>query len=134
MCVTIYTHTHIYIYIYILCCVTMQYFLRCTCCMAQPSIACDLLCVARLRVVCAILYAMHPFYLWVPCPSLRPTYHYPFWHLIFGCSPHYFRRVFYFFIFLCSRWSFVDVPLIHIFLFSKPRTGSVTTHIGWFTG
>ncbi|CAN0437749.1 unnamed protein product, partial [Ascophyllum nodosum] len=41
----------------------------------KPSLDSAPICVTRARIC-----AMHPFYLWVPCPPVHPTY--PFWYLL----------------------------------------------------
>ena len=86
---------------------------------AKPSIASAPLCVTRLRIC-----AMHPFYLWVPCLSVHPTY--PFWYLLF-C---------YYFLSFC-RFCLVFVTMLSlelcrhssdIFLSSSSRTGLTTSY------
>ena len=72
----------------------------------KPSLDSAPICVTRARIC-----AMHPFYLWVPCPSVHsilPT----FSGICFFVILSFLFVVFVLFLLLCSRWRFVDIPLI----------------------
>ena len=70
----------------------------------KPSLESALLCVTRVRVC-----AMNPFYLWVAARlCILPT----LFGICFFCFLSFLFVVFVLFLLSCSRWSFVDIPLI----------------------